>query len=66
MMEQFDKPGADYSYRTHMMSYLAIVEYLLKTLEVMECGSIGGFAPGQLPSGGTLSDRIDWQIRRLR
>jgi hypothetical protein len=64
MMEQWDKPGMDYSYRTHMMSYLAIVEYILQKLEVMECGSIGGFGKGQVDR--SLAGRIDWQIRRLR
>ena len=64
MVEQWDKPGNDYDYRSTNMKYLAQTEYVLELLEVMECGSIGGFANGQVDK--SLAGRIDWQIRRLR
>jgi len=63
MMNQFDVEGTDYSYRHHAMNYLVIIEYLLSKLEIMECGSYGGFAKEQIDR--SLTGRILWQIERL-
>lgn len=43
--------------------YLHEVRTLVELLEVLTCGSVGGYAPTQPPCRGDLDCRIEWLVQ---